>query len=216
MKACIYVDAFNLYYGCLKDTPYKWLDLSLLCGHELPGLQIEHFHVFAARVRGRPSDPSQPVRQQAYFRALQTLPNLTIHYGRYVENPVTMPRENPAPGDPPFVRVIKTEEKGSDVNLASHLLLGAFRNSYDVGVVISNDTDLKEPIRIVTQEFAKDIIVLAPLRAPNPGQKPRYIAQDLKSVATRAVKINPASLPLSQFPTTLTDANGTITKPASW
>ena len=216
MKACVYVDAFNLYYGCLKDTPFKWLDLRLLCGHELPGLQIEHYHVFAARVKGRPGDLSQPVRQQTYFRALQTLPNLTIHFGRYVENPTTMPLEYPASGSSPFVRVIKTEEKGSDVNLASHLLLGAFRNSYDVGVVITNDTDLKEPIRIVTQEFGKDVIVLAPMRAPKPGQKARYIAQDLISVATRAVKINHASLPLSQFPPTLVDTHGTITKPMSW
>ena len=127
-----------------------------------------------------------------------------------------MPLEHPAPGASPFVRVIKTEEKGSDVNLASHLLLGAFRNSYDVGVVITNDTDLKEPIRIVTQEFGKDVIVLAPMRAPRPWQKARYIAHDLIRVATRAAKINHASLPLSQFPPTLTDNHGTITKPAIW
>lgn len=216
MRACIYIDAFNLYYGCLKDTPFKWLDLNLLCQHELPGLHIEHLHVFAARVKGRPSDPSQPARQQTYFRALKTISNLTIHYGRYVENPVTMPRENPAPGDSPFVRVIKTEEKGSDVNLASHLLLGAFRNEYEIGVVISNDTDLKEPIRIVTEEFRKPVVVLAPMRDPKPGQKPRYVAQDLQNAATIAIKINTASLPLSQFPTPLVDSHGTFTKPVTW
>lgn len=217
MRACVYVDAFNLYYGCLKDTAFKWLDLKLLCQHELPGLQIDHFHVFAARVKGRPNDLSQPVRQQTYFRALATIPNLTIHYGRYVENPVTMPRENPGPNEPPFVRVIKTEEKGSDVNLASHLLLGAFRDEYELGIVMTNDTDLKEPIRIVTQEFRKPVVVLAPMRDPQPGQKPRYIAQDLQNVATFATRINTASLPLSQFPTSLVDTRGaTITKPIGW
>lgn len=216
MKACVYVDAFNLYYGCLKDTPFKWLDPSALCRHELPGLQIERLHVFAARVKGRPGDPSQPIRQQIYFRALETLPNLFIHYGRYVENPVTMRRENPVAGQSPFVRVIKTEEKGSDVNLASHLLLGAFRNEYEIGVVISNDTDLKEPIRIVTEEFRKPVIVLAPMRAAKAGQKSRYVAQDLQNVATIAVKIDTASLPQSQFPNQFKDAHGTITRPASW
>jgi hypothetical protein len=39
----------------------------------------------------------------------------------------------------------KVEEKGSDVNLASHLLLDAFQNSFDVGAVLSNDSDLVEP-----------------------------------------------------------------------
>ena len=32
MKTNIYIDGFNLYYGCVKDTPYKWLDLAKLCG----------------------------------------------------------------------------------------------------------------------------------------------------------------------------------------
>ena len=216
MKACIYVDAFNLYYGCLKNTAFKWLDISLLCRHELPGLQIEHIHVFAARVKARPNDPSQPVRQETYLRALRTIPNLTLHYGRYVEHPMTLPRHNPAPGDAPFVRVVKSEEKGSDVNLASHLLLGAFRDHYEIGVVISNDTDLKEPVRLVTEEFRKPVIVLAPMRAPQPGQQSRYVAQDLQSAATIAVKIDLASLPKSQFPNTISDAHGTITKPISW
>ena len=126
-----------------------------------------------------------------------------------------MPLLNPVPGESQFARVIKTEEKGSDVNLASHLLLGAFRNEYEIGVVISNDTDLKEPIRIVTGEFRKHIIVLAPMRASTPTNK-RYIAKDLKDVATVAVSIDAASLPFSQFPTIIQDSHGTITKPSSW
>ena len=28
MKTYMYVDAFNLYFGCVKGTPHKWLDLS--------------------------------------------------------------------------------------------------------------------------------------------------------------------------------------------
>lgn len=214
MQTCVYIDAFNLYYGCLKNTPFRWLDIAALCQHELPGLQIAHIHVFAARVKGRPSDPSQPARQQAYLRALATIPNLTIHFGRYVENPVTMPLLNPVAGVSPFARVIKTEEKGSDVNLASHLLLGAFRNQYEIGVVISNDTDLKEPIRIVTEEFRKHVIVLAPMRVS--GSKKRYIAKDLQCVSTFAVPIDAASLEASQFPITIRDVHGTITKPATW
>ena len=42
----------------------------------------------------------------------------------------------------------KTEEKGSDVNLASHLLLDGFQQTRDTVVVFSNDSDLRVPIRI--------------------------------------------------------------------
>ena len=30
MRTRVYVDAFNLYYGALRGTPYKWLDLDAL------------------------------------------------------------------------------------------------------------------------------------------------------------------------------------------
>tara|TARA_R110002072_G_scaffold29206_4_gene92759 strand:- start:564 stop:863 length:300 start_codon:yes stop_codon:yes gene_type:complete len=36
MRTCVYVDGFNLYYGALKRTPYKWLDLAALMA-ALPG-----------------------------------------------------------------------------------------------------------------------------------------------------------------------------------
>ena len=32
----VYIDGFNLYYGALKGTPYKWLDLEALCRKLMP------------------------------------------------------------------------------------------------------------------------------------------------------------------------------------
>ena len=46
------------------------------------------------------------------------------------------------------MEVVKTEEKGSDVNLATHLLYDGFKNDYEVAVVVSNDSDLLEPVRV--------------------------------------------------------------------
>lgn len=48
-----------------------------------------------------------------------------------------------------WVDIIKTEEKGSDVNLAVHLLNDAWQNVYDCAVVLSNDSDLKEAITLI-------------------------------------------------------------------
>ena len=36
MRTSVYIDAFNLYYGAVKDTPYKWLDLQALCRVMIP------------------------------------------------------------------------------------------------------------------------------------------------------------------------------------
>src|SRR4051812_31215107 len=97
MKTVVYIDAFNLYYGCLKDTPHKWLDLQKFCQMSLPQNQVTHIRYFTAKVVARPHDLQQPVRQQTYFRALGTLPNLTIHYGHYLETKVRMRLVTPLP-----------------------------------------------------------------------------------------------------------------------
>jgi uncharacterized LabA/DUF88 family protein len=49
--------------------------------------------------------------------------------------------------------VIKTKEKGSDVNLATFLLLDAFRHESDIAVIVSNDSDLEQPIRALIEEL---------------------------------------------------------------
>lgn len=200
----VYVDAFNLYYGCLKKTSYKWLDIVALCRHSVPPhYQVNQIRYFTARVQPRPTDPQQAQRQQIYIRALETLPNLVVHYGHYLSSHVRMPLVNPPPHT---VEVIKTEEKGSDVNLATYLLIDAFRDTFDAAIVISDDSDLTEPIRIVRQDFKRHITILSP----------RGQSQQLRRTATRFYTIQAAALQKSQFPNTLRDATGVFTKPPHW
>jgi uncharacterized LabA/DUF88 family protein len=118
-----------------------------------------------------------------------------------------MPLANPQPGGPRFVQVIKTEEKGSDVNLATHLLHDAWHNDYDVAVVITNDSDLVEPIKIVRRDLSKIVGVLNPQRHPS---------FELRNNSDFFKQIRGSALNRSQFPSALSDANGTFHKPAPW
>jgi len=130
MLTNVYVDGFNLFYGALKGTPHKWLDLDALCRRLLPSDDVQRIRYFTARVSARPSDPHLPTRQQAYLRALLTIPHLTVHEGEFYVTYPTMALYEPtaAAGTPSrFARVIKTEEKGSDVNIATYLMLDACR-----------------------------------------------------------------------------------------
>ena len=77
-KTVVYVDGFNLYYGCLKATPYRWLNLLKLSQLLLPTHEILQIKYFTALVTSRPKNPDQATRQQTYLRALQTIPNLQI------------------------------------------------------------------------------------------------------------------------------------------
>lgn len=138
MRTFVYVDGFNLYYGAVKRTPYKWLDLDKMCRLLLPRHQILNIKYFTARVSARPADPGQPTRQQAFLRALRTIPHLEIIYGHFLTTEVTMPLAGRPAGTPAYAKVIKTEEKGSDVNLATHLLRDGYRGEYDAAVLITN------------------------------------------------------------------------------
>jgi hypothetical protein len=71
------------------------------------------------------------------------------------------PTALPEGARPEVAFVWKTEEKGFDVNLSAHLLRDALEGTFDVEVVLTNDTDLVEPIRIVTQQAG-----LQPIRKP--------------------------------------------------
>jgi hypothetical protein len=83
MRTHVYVDGFNLYYGALRGTAFKWLDIAEMCRLLLPAHDIRRIVYCTARVNGRPTDPEQPQRQQAYLRALRTIPNLDIVYGHH-------------------------------------------------------------------------------------------------------------------------------------
>jgi len=100
LKTNVYIDGFNLYYGALSHTPFKWLDLNALCAKMLPKNIINRIHYFTARVTDPHWDPYKSARQDAYLRALATFPNIIIHEGRFLSNIVKMPLAYPQPGGP--------------------------------------------------------------------------------------------------------------------
>lgn len=101
MKTSVYVDGFNLYYRALRRTPYKWVDPVRLATSLLPE---DHYvgllRYFTARVSAE-KDPGAPARQLTYIKALQTLPEVHIHYGHFLTKKEWRPLTNlPVAGDP--------------------------------------------------------------------------------------------------------------------
>ena len=266
MQVRVYVDGFNLYYGAVKGTPYKWLDLVELARQLVPaGYVVDKLKYFTARVSGV-SNKRAPARQQAFLSALQTLPEVEIHMGNFLAKtnwrpltnlpvagraihtptvatlpagdhrvapatagssstalllPQTLPvksyppastgrkrrrRMTPPLHDAVIAEVHSMEEKGSDVNLAVHLLNDAWKGLFDYAVVMSNDTDLVEPIRMVTLERGKPVMVVCPGRW---GMAPK-----LKNVASHVRHIRATLLKAAQFPPLIPGT--TISKPQGW
>ena len=207
MRINVYIDGFNFYYGAVKGTPYKWLDLSRLCQLLLPRCQINRIKYFTALVNARAHDPQQPIRQQTYLRALRTIPTMEIVYGHFLSSEVSMLVAGSPPHAPQYARVVKTEEKGSDVNLATHLLNDGYKKDYDLAVLITNDSDLLAPLKVVRYELNLGVGIINPHSRPSRALLPH---------ATFIKQVRRGALSQSQFPTTLIDAQGQFHKPATW
>ena len=222
MNICAYIDGFNLYNGALKGTAFKWLDLQSFAEKLRPADQVTKVKLFTAKVNARPNDPDQPLRQMAYWRALRTVSTIEIIEGHFLTKRTHLPEVasvdyitaqqragvNTVGMMPTMAHVYRSEEKGTDVNLAIHLVHDAHLGRFDAAIVVSNDSDLAGAVHIVRREISKPVFVFHP-SSPYPSFQ-------LRQVATRFRAVTSVHLSSSQFPSTLTDAQGTFSKPAAW
>jgi uncharacterized LabA/DUF88 family protein len=222
VNVSVYIDGFNLYNGALKNTPYKWLDLYAFAQKLCPSDQVNKVKLFTAQVDRRFDDPQQPVRQRLYWRALRTLPCVEIIEGHFKTRKTFLPEEATVAHieneiragrsiiglRPTFVEVRRSEEKGTDVNIATHLVHDAHLGRFDAAILVSNDSDLAEAVRIVCNEIRKPVHIFRP-STTRPNAK-------LQVVATTFNSIDVNYLATSLLPDTLTDARGTFSKPPTW
>lgn len=206
-RTIVYVDGFNFYYGEVRGTPWKWLDPVALFQKLLgPQNTLVKIKYFTARVQPSTSDPTVQDRQDAYLRALQAhCPLVDLYYGHFLRHRISMEHANPPP---PSVAVWKNEEKGSDVNLALHVLNDAWLNAYDCAVIVSNDSDLAESLRMVKAQNHKLIGLVTP------GAPLRKTSRQLRAHADFVKPIRTWMLQSSQLPNPIPGT--TIHKPAGW
>ena len=203
MKRVIaYIDGFNLYFG-LRDKgwrKYYWLDLCALSSSMLKGAQtLEAVHYFTARIHAS-EDSSGAQRQKEYLEALQTLAKLHIQFGHYLEKPrrCTCGRQ-----------WTSYEEKMTDVNIASQMIVDAFDNRFDTALLISADSDLTTPVNIIRTRFPeKNVIIALP---------PKRRSHKLVQAASGSFVINETAFRRSQLPELITKPDGyTLHRPEHW
>ena len=218
MRTVVYVDGYNLYYGLLRGTKLKWLDLvALFESHVLaPETELIEVRYYTAPVLARMcDDPESPRRQRIYLQALRRMHPLRLKviegkiaaatpYQRLVEAIPEAPHLK-------RVKVFHFNEKKSDVNLAADLISGAWTDAYEQAVVCSNDTDLEAALETVrTHHPTLRLGVVAPV----PGSDHRYIAGDLKQHAHWAKPLSTTHLSKAQLPDRIPAS--AIHKPLAW
>lgn len=214
MGVYVYIDGFNVYYRLFNNTRrhhrlpphYKWLNLLQLSQQLKPGQDIDWIGYFTAFVSQKARDPGQHLRQRAYIEALRTIPCMEIVSGNFQLGTKWGVPVGSATNKP--IEFSMYEEKGSDVNLATRLVWDAARNAFSEALVISNDSDLTEAVRIATAQAGKAIHVLSP---------DVTVSNALRGVATSAGIIDVKLFKKCLFPETITNPDGvTISKPAEW
>ena len=235
MRTYVYVDGFNLFHGALQGTDYRWLDLlSLFRGMLEPDYKVNKVKYFTARIKKGENAEYYSEDQSIYLQALSKYCcNLEIIYGKFVTNVVKRPIANSKSGELPNIdvidsggnvvnrkiakseekenelpriKVLNREEKGSDVNLAVHLLDDAWKNSYDLGVVVTNDSDFAMAMELAGKVPNKSIGLLRPRTEQKSAELAQYAS------FSRPITVN--ALEANQLPSPIPGTK--ITKPSTW
>ena len=211
----VYVDGYNLYYGLLKGTPDKWLDLSCLVRSLLaPDHEIGTIYYFTSIITPYPHDAAAIEDQNVYLQALATDPLVRIVKGKYTRRAAHLPPTSKRCQSCDelhngYVRVMKFEEKQSDVNLAVQAVHDAALNLADSFVILTGDSDQIGTVLSIRKDFGKQVLVFNPHESNS---------LELKMAATFYRSI-PRDLPARcQFPDEiLTGKKGkVIRRPSGW
>ena len=195
-----------MYYRALRRTPHKWLDIAALVDYVLGARHaVVAVRYFTARILTTAQDPTAPQRQQAYLNALGYDSRVSIHEGQFRPRNKTGPIVEPPQWAGRRATISTFEEKGSDVNLASWALADTYEGRADTVVLLTNDSDLTEPVRILRAR-GTPVGVIVPARL-----KPNTVPADFVKV------LRPADLARSHLPDPVRLPSGReVHKPARW
>jgi len=199
-RVLVYVDGFNLYFGIVEAgfNKSKWLDIaSLVKSYLTSNQQLVAIKYFTSRIT---NNPSKQKRQSTFLEALETT-GIQIIYGLYKSIKV----ECNNCGHTWSV----SNEKMTDVNIATHILSDDYADKYDTAILISGDSDLVPPLREVNKRYpGKNVSIFFP-----PCRHNNTVAAAAKGFLILGRK----RIIDNQLPERIIKADGyTLTKPSEW
>jgi len=218
MRTKVFVDGYNLYYGLLRGTRLKWLDLVALFERYVlhPSPNLLEVRYYTAPVLAKMCDSAESARRQRiYLQALRTLypMRLQIVEGRMAATKPFLRLVSPINETPEIdrVQVYDFTEKKTDVNLACDMLNGALKGEFEQVVVCSNDSDLEAAFASIRKYHPQ---IRLGLVAPIARAEARYIASDLKQYAHWSKILSKSHIAQSQLPERIPGLG--IRRPDAW
>lgn len=167
MRTAFFVDGYNLFYGLLAGTEFKWLDLPGLlidlARENEPESETVSVSYFTSGVK--PALATRGIAskeaQDTYLRALKEK-GVLVFMGRHRLEPGRAPRwvSNQEPSRADSVEIWDLEEKETDVNIAISMYRLASKQR-DIPadqrvqqiVLVSADTDMTPALRALKEDF---------------------------------------------------------------
>lgn len=185
-----------------KWQRYYWLNIRDLSLKLLkPNQILKGVKYFTSRVSSTPNDPDKATRQNEILEAIETLTDTKIFYGHYLTNSVKCFNCKKIWTAP--------DEKMTDVNIATELLIDAFQDKFDVAILISGDSDLAPAIQSIKKIFKnKQTIIFFP---------PKRVSKHLREIEEMSFTLGRKLLADSQFPEEVLKPNGLkLKRPPLW
>lgn len=201
IRASVFVDGFNLYFGLRQwsGREHLWLDLQAMAEDLLKPRQVLVSVVyFTAMVR---NDPDGLKRQDLYHQALTShCPKVRIERGHFQ----AASRRCASCG----ARTATYEEKQSDVSLGVELVEGAANRTFDLAIVVSGDADFVPAFRAARRVNSEiRIISVFP---------PNRVSDALRREADGYFALGKSRIRRNQLPEHVAGPYGPILKPAEW
>lgn len=230
IKTAVYIDGYNLYYGRLRGSSFKWLDVVKLfvtiLEHRDQNEHLECVKFFTAHALANfaSNGVASVNAQHAYHRGLSQLYNERIEfvYGKHTYDKSGSLLPSFIEGEPynrlKRSKVWKLEEKKTDVNLAISMYRDAVQKKFDRIILVSNDSDAEPALKAIRLDFPHIMIgVVIPMMPPKPGQIPPRQSGALTNAADWHIShITDEQLSTSQLPLTIPTNKKPILKPSHW
>ena len=230
-RTVVYVDGYNLYYGRLRGTAFKWLDLVeyfdalLVRRDQNESLTKVNLYTAWALARFATHGQASVEAQSAYHRALQQRhgERISIVYGSHSMDPSGTLLPSYVSGQPydrnVRSRVWKIEEKKTDVNLAIGMYRDAAKGLVDRIILVSNDSDTEPVLEAIREDFPQIMIGVVMPRRPEvvTGQAQRRRSGSLAATADWTLDyILEEHLQAALLPDLIPTNKKPIRKPGHW
>lgn len=224
MRTIAYVDGYNLYFGCLKYSPYKWLDIVALVERILhvqnPEFELVRVKYFSAPIRAKLASHGDLAMQsqQKYHRAIEARGRVEIIEGWYSLEEANALEYRQPPDKNKRIPIWRLEEKETDVNIALQMYRDALNGHAEQLVLVTNDSDMVPVLKMLRKDCPNTKIgLIFPIRDVDGNSRSRPVNKSLSDLSnwTRQ-KIKNGELEQCQLPGRVPTRKKPIDKPDYW